>query len=103
MRFAAWPPPAGRTVKREDHYQDRYNNSLDNGLVLRDSAGKPKMLIAQDGSVIVDPYYMGYDHQQFLQDYAADHITQKAMLNGACTQNMGLDKQGNLVLEVTYA
>ncbi len=91
-------------VEVNDVFTNSYSREkVNGGHIIRDSNGQTKMVIAPDGSVHTDAYFMGNQYEKFLQDYAADHLTEAAQMNGGMVTNQTVDqKTGDLLLEVQY-
>jgi hypothetical protein len=71
--------------------------------VIKNTSDKVMMVIAKNGDVIHDSYYMGHDAEKFLQKYTEAYIHKVAVQEGAQVTNYGADKHGNIILEVNYA
>jgi hypothetical protein len=92
----------GWTITREAEYVDAFQNGMNNCHVFRDLNNKVRMLVGADGTVVTDSYYMGYDYQQFLQEYASEYIKEQAIMEGAQFVDKGL-VNGQRIIEVEYA
>lgn len=93
----------GWTVEFEKVHKNKWTYSkeqVENALVLK-QGDKTKLVVAQDGTPIVDSYYMGNEHMQFLQQYSAELIKETAMIDGGIVSET-VDKQGNIVLTIEY-
>ena len=94
----------GWTIQREEkHINPWSKDTITNCQVLRDGTGSVKMVIAQNGDVIHDSYYMGREANKFLCSYSEAFIRREAHREGAMVSHRGVDAQGNTVLEVVYA
>jgi hypothetical protein len=93
----------GWTVEFEKVHKNKWTYSkeqVENALVLKQGE-KTKLVVAQDGTPIVDSYYMGRDFESFLQQYSVELIKETAMIDGGIVSET-VDKQGNIVLVVEY-
>lgn len=93
----------GWTIKMEDKHVNGWSReTITNCSVYRDGQGKVKMVVDANGDVIHDAFYMGREANQFLCEYSEDFIRSMASREGAMVRDMGIDNQGNRVLEVAY-
>jgi signal transduction protein with GAF and PtsI domain len=66
--------------------------------IIKDSSGKTKLIIDnQTGNVIVDPYYMGYDYQKIVQEYAAEVIKKAAYDEGGFIADEQQTSKGTVI------
>lgn len=84
------------------HVNGWSRETVANATVFFDNYGTAKLVLDAAGTPVVDPYYMGREYEKFLQEYAADLIMDQARSEGAVTNQLGFDKQGNMLLEVCY-
>jgi hypothetical protein len=93
----------GWTIEEVDNYTNPYSREVvKKATVLRDKFGV-KMALNQQGEVFVDPYYMGKDYEEFMQDYATGHIKSAAFADGGVVTSQRVDqKTGDVLLEVEY-
>jgi hypothetical protein len=73
-----------------------------NALAVKKADGRVALVIAENGDVIHDPYYMGQDAFTFLKQYTEAFIRAASAREGARVNSLGVDKSGNTILEVTY-
>lgn len=90
----------GWSMEKVGHYKDHFGNELNNCHVVTGD-DRAKLLIASNGDVIVDPYYMGHDYEKFLQEYATEYIREQAVMEGAQFIDKGMVK-GERIIEVEY-
>jgi hypothetical protein len=95
----------GFTPQFEKEYRNPFSSSelVKNCQVIRDVKGKVKFVIAENGDVIHDAFYMGREATVFLRKYSEAYIRYTASREGATVKNLGEDTNGNIVLEVAYA
>jgi len=89
------------TVETRDSWVNKYSHErVENPTVLVQEGGAVKMAIDKAGMPVVDPYYMGYEHQAVLRDYSAEVLKERATLNGATFREVGQTEAGSLIVEI---
>ena len=93
-KVLGWSMSTGTFTNKYDRAQ------VPNATILKDTRGTVKYVIGADGTPVVDEWDMKKDYYKFNQEYTQYCLKQKAMTSGAAFRSCGVDKSGNLVVEI---
>jgi len=90
----------GWTFETVETYTNPYthNDVIHNATLLRDKDGKIKLAIDSEGNPVADSYYMGYEYETFIQEYAKEFLLSN--LAGCFVQDEKTLENGDIVLHV---
>jgi hypothetical protein len=94
----------GFTMQHQDAWAGQYSQKAENCEVIKDASGKVCLVVDQNGTPMMDPYYMGNNGSQVIQNYVKNVLRQQASMSGNATfLERGVDTRGNLVVSIISA
>ena len=93
----------GWTITKVPKFVNNYSGEeVENATILSDGT-QVKLVLSEDGTPVVDSYFMGKEWERFLQEYSIENLREQACLEGYTFKGVEQKSDGSLIVEIETA